>query len=137
MGGTFVCHDRNMRMRRLADEVKPVSRAPRPDSPWRIISPFLVLTLLIPSFVLAYASTTDQGPWAPDGYFGPGTFTQTLVLLIPLAIWAASWLLAWEGDHDVLEPRVTLGLIAGGVGLVICAWLTLVLSLAEFGNALD
>lgn len=130
----MVCHDLNMRMRLLSDEVKPVRRAPRPDSRWRIVTPLLLLTLLIPSFVLAYACTTDQGPWASDGYFGPGSLTLTIVLLSPFAIWAASWLWAWEGDYDILEPRAVVALIAGVVGLAICAYCAFALSMAEYAK---
>lgn len=122
-------------MRRLADELKPVTRAPRPDSNWRIITPFLLLTLLVPSFVLAYACTTDQGPWAADGYFGPGNPAETLILLSPLIVWAASWLWYWEGDYDILEPRVVVGAIAGAIGLAICADFALDLSMAEWWSS--
>jgi hypothetical protein len=110
-----------MRIRRLEDELESaVARAPRPDSPWRIGQPLLLLTLLIPNFVLAYACTTDQGPWTARGDFGSGTIAQTLLLLSPLIIWAAGWLWSWEGDHDILEPRTMLGLLAWIWGLALC-----------------
>lgn len=121
-------------MRRLEDELKPVVRVARPDSNWRIITPFLLLILLVPSFVLAYACTTDQGPWTVSGYFGPGRPTETLLLLSPLIVWAASWLWSWDGDYDVLEPRAVVGAIAGAIGLVICAYFALGLSMAEWAN---
>jgi len=121
-----------MRMRRLEDELKPVRRAPRPNSSWRIITPFLLLTLFIPSFVLAYACTTDQGPWTANGYFGPGRPTETLLLLSPLIVWAASWLWSWEGDYDILEPRAAVGVIADAIGLLICANFALDLFMTEW-----
>jgi hypothetical protein len=128
-------------MRRLTNWLNPVSPpAPRPDSVWRIITPVLLLPLLIPSSVLAYACVTDQGPWAADGYFGPGTFTEALVLLSPLLVWAASWLLKWEGEYDVLERRAVVCVVAGAIGLAICAcfWLGMVLaSVAGLGAALN
>jgi hypothetical protein len=117
-----------MRMRRLEDELeRAVLRPPRPDSPWRFGQPLLLLTVLVPNFVLAFACLTDQGPWTARGYFGPGTFGQTLYLLSPLVVWAAGWLLRWEGDYDIVEPRTALGLIAGGYALFICldAWISL------------
>lgn len=95
--------------------------APNPNSKWRILQPYLALPLLTPCFILAFACVTDQGPWASDGYFGPGTIGQTLWLLSPLALWAASWLWRWEGDHDILEPRLTVCLLAAMLGIVICA----------------
>lgn len=125
-----------MRTRRLENELRPALRAPRPDSKWRVAAPLLLLALFAPSFVLTYACTTDQGPWAPDGYFGPGNLTETLVLLSPLSVWAASWLWKWEGDYDILEPRLIVCLIAAAIGYAICAWYWLALAMAGLGNAL-
>lgn len=109
----------------------------RPDSKWRIITPFLLLIPLVPSFVLAYACTTDQGPWAANGYFGPGDFKQTLFLLSPLAVWAASWLWKWEGDYDILEARTIVCLVAGAIALVICAVGAWDLSMVKMASALS
>lgn len=123
-------------MRRLEDELRLVSRVPRPGSKWRIIAPLLLLPLLVPPVVLAYACTTDQGPWAADGYFGPGDLARTLVFLSPLGVWAASWLWKWEGEYDVLEPRVIVCLVAVVIGFAICAWWWGALFMAGLGNAL-
>lgn len=109
-------------------------RAPRPDSKWRIITPLLLLTLLTQSFVLAYACATDQGPWSPVGYLGPGRFTTTLVLLSPLVIWGASWLWAWEGAYDILEHRIVVGLISGVACLAVCTHYAFSLAGAELQN---
>lgn len=91
----------------------------------------LLLSLLTPSFVLAFACVTDQGPWAADGYLGPGTITVTLVLISPLLIWADSWLWRWEGEYDILEPRAIVCVIAVAIGLVICACFALGLAVAR------
>ena len=123
-------------MRRFEDDLWPVARASRPGSRWRIAAPLLLLALLVPSFVLAYACVTDQGPWAADGYFGPGNLATTLVLLSPLVVWGAGWLWAWEGEPDILEPRAVVCAIAGGIGLAVCALCAVDLYLAELGNAL-
>ena len=96
----------------------------------------MLLTLLVPSFVLAYACATDQGPWAANGYFGPGTPTDTLVLLSPLVVWAAGWLWAWEGEHDILEPRAIVCAIAGAIGLAICTLCAVNLIMTGVANAL-
>jgi hypothetical protein len=96
--------------------------APNPNSKWRIIQPYLAFPLLTPCFILAYACVTDQGPWASDGYFGPGTLGQTLVLLSPLAMWAASWLWSWEGDYDIIEARLAVCLLAAVLGVAICGF---------------
>jgi hypothetical protein len=111
--------------------------APNPNSKWRILQPYLALTLLTPCFVLAYACVTDQGPWAPDGYFGPGSLGQSAYLLSPLALWAVSWLWSWEGDHDILEPRVTVCLAAALLGIVICGLAAGSLAMAHLGAALN
>ena len=123
-------------MRLLANEPVRSPREPRPGSKWRIVTPLMLLPLLAPSLVLAYACTTDQGPWAANGYFGPGNFAETLELLIPLGVWAASWLWKWEGDYDILEPRAIICLVAGVIGFVICAWFWAALCMAGIGSAL-
>ena len=125
-----------MRMRRLDEDLRPISRAPRPDSIGRIITPLVLLPLLAPSVVLAYACTTDQGPWSAHGYLGPGNLTGTLVLLSPFAIWAASWLWKWEGDHDILEARTIVCLIAVVIGFAVCACCWVAMFQAALGNAL-
>jgi len=126
-----------MRIRRPEDELEPVLRATRPESKWRFISPLLFLILLVPCYVLAFACLTGQGPWAADGDFGPADLTQILVLHSPLALWAACWLLKWEGDHDIVEPRVVVAALASLVGLALCADLTVSLTLASLGRALN
>lgn len=58
------------------------------------------------------------------------------MLLIPIAIWSASWLLDWEGEHDILESGVIAGLWAAGLSLLICAAFTAETLLAAFLAAL-
>ena len=99
--------------------------------------PYLVLPLLMPSLTLAYACMTDQGPWASDGYFGPGSIGQSAFLLSPLAVWAVSWLWRWEGDHDIFEPRLTVCLIAVLLGIVVCGLAAGVLTMAAVGADLQ
>ena len=111
--------------------------APNPNSKWRIIQPYLALPLLTPSLVLAYACITDQGPWASDGYFGPGSIGQTGFFLSPLALWAASRLWRWEGDHDILERRLTVCLIAVLLGIVVCGLAATALSITGLGAGLQ
>ena len=102
--------------------VKSLIRPRNPQSKWRIIAPFTGLPLLAPSLVLAYACATDQGPWAADGYFGsPAGIGTTLGFLSPLLVWAACWLWKWEGDHDILEPRVIVAFLAVLAAFLICA----------------
>jgi len=96
----------------------------------------MLLTLLIPSFVLAYACATDQGPWAAHGNLGSGSLTDTLVLLSPLALWATGWLFPWRGD-DTLEPRAVICAIASMIGLAICAWHAFVLDMNGLANSLS
>jgi hypothetical protein len=111
------------------------ARPANPESNWRIAAPLLSLTLFTPCLVLAYACTTDQGPWASDGYFGPGTFADTLLLLSPLALWAWCWMWTWKGDCRILlESRMTVCLYAAIAGFAVCgvAWLNLVS--AEWGS---
>lgn len=59
-----------------------------------------------------------------NAHFGPGSGGEALELLSPFAIWAAGWLWSWEGDYDILEPRLIPGLLADAAGLflsVLCA----------------
>ena len=69
-------------------------------------------------------------PTLDDGDPIPAPF-----LTIPTLLLLWGWLFHWEQEDDIIQPRVTVDLVAGLAGIALCVSLYSVASPAGFGEA--
>lgn len=93
---------------------------------------------MLPSAAITLVGVLGVGPAAPKGALaGQFDLVGDLVWASPTVLWAVGWLFAWSGERDVLETRVTFGLVAGFFSLTLCALLWMNLALVGLGQALN
>lgn len=88
------------------------------------MGPLLILPPVLPSTYLAVEAFFHLGIYGTKGAFSrDGNPIPAPFLTIPTLLWLWGWLFHWEREHDVIQMRISVGLVAGFLSLVLCALL--------------